>query len=302
MAKLCISTSDCMTELQWWKNGYIVKKDAMGIIGWNNCLYNYECIRYPKSEVKKNLKRATELLKAHNHEVYLRRKARKQEEMEIERDDWKRYFEHLERLEKEEEKRRQINIDIIYLNQDNIGMITECENENPNNVIVLDCETTGLDSVEDEILQLSIINTNNEVLFNEYVNPIHHTSWKEAEGIHGISPSMVENCRTLEEFREEVQSILDNCHVIIAYNGYFDIGFLKEAGFVIDNSKTKVVDIMLQFAQIYGEWSEYYNDYKWKKLSVCANYYDYEFKAHDSLEDTKATLHCYKQMIKMKEV
>lgn len=28
----------------------------------------------------------------------------------------------------------------------------------------------------------------------------------------------------------------------------------------------------------------------------CAEYYGYEFKAHDSLEDAKATLYCYKKM------
>ena len=35
-------------------------------------------------------------------------------------------------------------------------------------------------------------------------------------------------------------------------------------------------------------------DYKWQKLTTCAAYYEYKFNAHDSLEDVKATLHCYK--------
>lgn len=58
-------------------------------------------------------------------------------------------------------------------------------------------------------------------------------------------------------------------------------------------------DVMKEFAPIYGEWSEYHGDYKYKSLSVCAGYYGYEWegKAHDSLEDCKATLYCYKKMI-----
>lgn len=53
---------------------------------------------------------------------------------------------------------------------------------------------------------------------------------------------------------------------------------------------------MLAFAEIYGEWNEYYGNYKWQSLSKCAEYYGYTFKAHDSLEDVKATLYCYKKM------
>ena len=56
-------------------------------------------------------------------------------------------------------------------------------------------------------------------------------------------------------------------------------------------------DVMLEFAPIYGEWSSYHESYKWQKLTTCAKYYGYEFKAHDSLEDVKATLFCYKKMI-----
>lgn len=52
---------------------------------------------------------------------------------------------------------------------------------------------------------------------------------------------------------------------------------------------------MEEFAEIYGEWSEYYCNYKWKKLTTAASYYGYNFDnvAHDSLEDIKATLVVY---------
>ena len=52
---------------------------------------------------------------------------------------------------------------------------------------------------------------------------------------------------------------------------------------------------MIMFAEIYGEWNERRGSYKWQSLTKCATYYGYEFKAHDSLEDVKATLYCYKK-------
>ena len=37
-------------------------------------------------------------------------------------------------------------------------------------------------------------------------------------------------------------------------------------------------------------------NYKWQKLSKAAAYYGYKFKAHDSLEDVRATLYVYNKM------
>lgn len=48
-----------------------------------------------------------------------------------------------------------------------------------NNKIILDLETTGVNS-DDEIIQLSIINLEKEVLFDQYIKPMNKTSWEEA--------------------------------------------------------------------------------------------------------------------------
>ena len=56
---------------------------------------------------------------------------------------------------------------------------------------------------------------------------------------------------------------------------------------------------MLEFAEIYGQWNEYYGNYTWKSLNDCCLYYGYYLgNAHDSLEDCKATLYCYNKVIK----
>lgn len=81
---------------------------------------------------------------------------------------------------------------------------------------------------------------------------------------------------------------------VIAYNAAFEDSYLKAYGIEVDPEKW--IDPMIMFAEIYGEWNERRGSYKWQSLTKCATYYGYEFKAHDSLEDVKATLYCYKKM------
>lgn len=166
--------------------------------------------------------------------------------------------------------------------------------DNPSGIIVVDVESTGLNTEEDEILQLSIIDGDGKELMNEYLKPYVKTSWKEAQAIHRISPSDVEDCPYAHEIFPKLKSIIASAHTYIGYNSQYDIEMLQNLG--VDVSGLTVIDVMKDFAPIYGEYNEYYGTYKWQKLSVCAKYYGYEFRAHDSLEDVRATLYCYKKM------
>lgn len=164
----------------------------------------------------------------------------------------------------------------------------------PSQTVVFDVETTGLDPVHDEIIQFSAINGDGKVLLNTYVKPVRHTTWREAERVNGISPDMVKDMPTINDLWETIQSIFLSANLLIAYNGSFDIEFLRSAKIFVPD--VEYYDVMFSFAEIYGEWNDYYGEYKWQKLSKCAEYYGYEFKAHDSLEDVKATLYCYNKI------
>lgn len=164
--------------------------------------------------------------------------------------------------------------------------------------IIFDTETTGFVAGEDEILQLSIIDGTGRILFDSYLKPNKKTSWAEAQRVNGISPDMVQNCQPISHHLQELQQIFDSAEILIAYNYDFDIQFLVAAGLKIGHQT--VLDPMLDFAEIYGEWNDYFGDYKWQKLSTAAAYYDYEFKAHDSLEDVRATLHVARNIYKDK--
>lgn len=72
------------------------------------------------------------------------------------------------------------------------------------------------------------------------------------------------------------------------------LAFLREAGF---NVPADVVDVMLEFAPIYGERNGRRGGYRWQKLATCASYYGApEFDAHNSLGDAQATAWCYSAM------
>ena len=160
-------------------------------------------------------------------------------------------------------------------------------------IVCLDIETTGVDKLKDEIVQLSIINGNGKVLFNSYIKPTNHTEWPETEAVHGISPEMVTNNPTMMDVLPAINAILANAELVVGYNSdKFDIPFLKNKGVVFPTNVT-TSDVMLVFAPIYGDWNDYHKSYRWQKLTTCAKYYGYEFKAHDSLEDVRATLYCF---------
>lgn len=167
-----------------------------------------------------------------------------------------------------------------------------------NNVIVIDTETTGLVAGSDELLQVSIINADNEVLFNSYIRPTYTQAWDSAQAVNGISPEMVADAPTIDDVRKQIQSIFDNANVICGYNTQFDLGFLQAAGITVRDD-VSVVDVMRDFAPIYGEWNSEKQDFKWQKLIKCAEYFNYDWgtdTAHDSLADCRATLYCWKAL------
>ena len=170
---------------------------------------------------------------------------------------------------------------------------------NNNEILVLDTETTGF-SKSDEILQLSIINGDGEVVMNEYFRPEHTSSWYYAEKVNHISPAMVEDKPTIRQRKRDIEKILHAAKVIVGYNLPYDQGMLIQCGIYIPSrNKVRYIDLMKPFAKTYGEESERYpGSFKYQKLITCANYYGYAGEGwHDSLADTKATLYCFWKMV-----
>lgn len=130
--------------------------------------------------------------------------------------------------------------------------------------IIFDTETTGLNPGEDEIIQISIIDGLGNVLINELVHPYWKKSWSEAARVNGITPDRVANAPYPHELIPKVKGIFAAADLLVAYNNQFDLNFLEEWG--IQAIGKKQFDVMLAFAREYGEWNDFFCDYKWQKL------------------------------------
>ncbi|NYV27661.1 3'-5' exonuclease [Streptobacillus felis] len=167
--------------------------------------------------------------------------------------------------------------------------------ESIGNKIVLDLETTGIRE-NDEIIQLSIIDSDGNNLLNEYFKPINVTEWEDAYKIHKISREMLYDKPSIEDFREEIQKILDMTDYMIGYGIDFDYKLLIRHGFNVEHIRK--VDISDYFKYLYRK---ILNDPKLKrpKLIECSSYYGFkEDDFHNSLTDCYATLLSYKGIYK----
>lgn len=274
----------CQTERQWAKQGYLKNDDDCGMELWNNQYCRAKSLYLFEDEVQKASDEEVRAYFAPERERRnaKQRKLRAEQRAEAER---QRIFD--ERRTREFQRREQA-----------VAAVTLQRTPNGKRTIILDTETTGIDSYTDEILQLSIIDEQGNVLFNEHFKPIIATEWIAAERVNGISPQMVADCEDIYHYFGEIQQILYDADTIIGYNTKFDLAFLQNCDFQLYED-TAIVDVMQEFAPIYGEWSEDRQDWKWQKLTTCAAYYGYDWSkaaAHDSLGDCFATLHCYKQL------
>ncbi len=169
--------------------------------------------------------------------------------------------------------------------------------------IVIDTETTGLNPLRDEILQLAIIDADTgATLYNQYHKPQRVEEWAEAEAVNHITPEYVEDCEPITSplCASKIREILGQADEIIGYNTGFDLAMLAAAGYEVAVNMVQITDVMKMFAPIYGERSEKHHGYKWQKLTTCAAVLGYDwgdYPAHDALNDCQATRYCWKKII-----
>lgn len=94
--------------------------------------------------------------------------------------------------------------------------------------IILDTETTGLDS-DDKVIEISIIDMEGNVLLNTLVNTDKEIS-KEASSVHGITQEELKDKPTIKELEPRLDEIVKD-KTILAFNVKFDRRLLRQSGY-----------------------------------------------------------------------
>lgn len=155
------------------------------------------------------------------------------------------------------------------------------------NYVALDCETTGLSST-DEAIQIAITDLDGNCLLNSLIKATIPIS-QEAYEVHKISNDDLVTAPTFPEIYPAIVKALKGKRVLI-YNVEFDIKILKHCCQLHKLPLLNLVkrsDCMMQaWSQFVGEWSSYYEDYKYQPLGG----------NHDALGDCLLMLERLKKM------
>ena len=147
------------TERQWAHEGFIVVENAEGIELLPSKQSKQPCKYYKPDEVRKATKEQLNTFFKPDREKAKAYRERKKAEKEQER--------------QEKEQERQVIEEKLNYYQELVERLTKLtkelypKKEYPKE-IVIDTETTGLDTFEDELLQVSIIDTDGNVVFDSY--------------------------------------------------------------------------------------------------------------------------------------
>ena len=156
-------------------------------------------------------------------------------------------------------------------------------------IVIFDLETTGLDLVNDRVIQLSYIKVypdGREERVNLLVNPERPIP-PEVEQLTGISNADVSGQPTFKQLSARLNEAFTGCDFAGFNSNHFDIPLLAEeflrAGIDFDFSKCRLIDAQTIFHKM--ERRNLAAAYKF----YCGRRMDEDFEAHRADQDTEAT-------------
>ncbi|HVI39988.1 MAG TPA: 3'-5' exonuclease [Anaerovoracaceae bacterium] len=140
-------------------------------------------------------------------------------------------------------------------------------NKNNNeNFLILDTETTGLDSTA-EIVEITVIDSKGQVLLDTLVKPVKPIPY-QATAIHGITNEMVANAPTYDEVHPKLIALLKQfpCYI---YNKGYDTKLIKQSAQLYD---IEFDSTEYEFRCTMLEYSDKHSPQKWAKLINAYNH------------------------------
>lgn len=193
---------------------------------------------------------------------------------EVRKENWDSYWEACKQCidgvieaYQEKEKLQQLELEqMISKDRDEVILEARCWLTPGNQYVILDTETTGLES-DAEVVQVSIIDLDGQVMYNCLVKPVDRIP-DVAIGIHGITNEMVADASTFEEIYAGLAGVLAGKTVIV-YNADFDKRMLDQSARrhgLQSIPVNKWICAMVRYAKYFGEWSDYHGSYRWQRL------------------------------------
>ena len=171
-----------------------------------------------------------------------------------------------------------------------------------NDVLILDTETTGFQK-DSEVIQVSMINTNGQTRFNNYVLPKNEIP-AESTKIHGLTRSKLKNmnAKPWNLLHQSFFALTNQVAFVLVYNLDFDERLIRQScnirgvPFEPFNGRC-ILKEYAQYRQVFNQWQ---NGWKWHKLSDAARKEGaiQQKDVHDSLEDCQVVLSLMQNVVK----
>ncbi len=164
---------------------------------------------------------------------------------------------------------------------------------NRTDVLILDTETTGLDS-DAEVIEVSVINTRGDLRMDELALPVDGVP-QGAANIHGLTLARLRQlgARQWRVVNAELRAVLADASLVLVYNASYDRRLLEQTcvrhGLSLPTVPWRCV--MLEYADLRREPNPKGHGWKWHKLDEACHYEGVSSsQEHRALSDTRMTL------------
>ncbi len=154
--------------------------------------------------------------------------------------------------------------------------------------VYLDTETTGTEAL-DEVIEVAVLDTDGQVLYESLVKPKRAIS-REAARVHGITEAFLYSAPPWETVWPSVKQALHGRWLAV-YNVEFDLRMMRQScglhGIRWEAPMAGRTCIMELFAMYFGETNPRYGGYKWKSLDFAGRYFQLaQPNSHRAADDT----------------